>query len=584
MNTSLKIQKNRLKKLARLAIYIYIVLFSYNSYAQDHFNGYDVVWLPDYDEHTPFAIGGTWVKVEWPLILNDKDDYYEITVTFPGGSRSKKLGPALDYFHYYVPCMESDGIGQTVLTAYEHKENGWYPDTYEITNSFTTVSYSSPNPIVKSIGMASCNAPDPEYESICFPAEIDVSGIDQPLNEFRTFKWTSVTKNQIVESNNICHTPQDDEFEVYGSFRAAVYSVEVDYPNNSNDGDKCLDKPQIVPVVFVDMNYLTDFNFGQGCVVQNDKLLPEAVRCAAAPFACELPESPIDVVAQAGLTVKQYWSHKTPSGTDQNNMSPSLINEYKVCYNDVFPKTFEDYIYQTEFTGTIAFKDDPRFAKVDIDVNCTIDVPYRVTTSDLILGCNRTNIRPNQSWVMKGDENPPPGDWFYLWVPSDNLSNPNTATTTFTAPSNFCGAVEYTLIRSDKPILAGVGIVGIMEPVYCEIFLGPLCVNEDKGEGGNTTPTQSSEFLNQELEVNIYPNPVNDKLNISVSKLKSDGVIRIFNFNGQLLHSQKVLVDDKSSHANLEIDIISTLPNGQYLLQLFNENQTITKKFMVIHN
>ena len=74
-------------------------------------------------------------------------------------------------------------------------------------------------------------------------------------------------------------------------------------------------------------------------------------------------------------------------------------------------------------------------------------------------------------------------------------------------------------------------------------------------------------------EINIYPNPVTEKLNIDVPLEFIDGNLVLFNMLGQELHKKNI--SNKLTEINL-----SNFENGSYLI--FLKKDTLLKKNRII--
>jgi len=79
------------------------------------------------------------------------------------------------------------------------------------------------------------------------------------------------------------------------------------------------------------------------------------------------------------------------------------------------------------------------------------------------------------------------------------------------------------------------------------------------------------EFSNYGFKVNIYPNPIIDKLTIETnSKIMQN--LEVYNLLGELVFRTNIL--------NLKIIDVSGFPKGIYFLKLNNEKETLTRKFV----
>ncbi len=110
------------------------------------------------------------------------------------------------------------------------------------------------------------------------------------------------------------------------------------------------------------------------------------------------------------------------------------------------------------------------------------------------------------------------------------------------------------------------------------------CVTESFGSTANilTQGFQQSTYVitaidendNAEIRINVYPNPVNDHLNISLEKeVTKEFKIELSDVRGNLLHNR--ICFDKSTELEM-----SNYPSGVYLLKISGENQ-ILKTFKI---
>ncbi|OFX27986.1 MAG: hypothetical protein A2X08_15750 [Bacteroidetes bacterium GWA2_32_17] len=85
----------------------------------------------------------------------------------------------------------------------------------------------------------------------------------------------------------------------------------------------------------------------------------------------------------------------------------------------------------------------------------------------------------------------------------------------------------------------------------------------------------NSVTLNRNIE--IYPNPVKDKLFISLNDIENwNGNIEIYNITGKLVYSNKLNINsEKTSSIN-----ISNLPDGFYTIKAFGNNGLFNSKFV----
>lgn len=93
----------------------------------------------------------------------------------------------------------------------------------------------------------------------------------------------------------------------------------------------------------------------------------------------------------------------------------------------------------------------------------------------------------------------------------------------------------------------------------------------------DTTINTGLDNLNFTESVRLYPNPVNEVLNIQVDKLDKTGniLVKVYNINGSMVYQQQHNTTDKT----IQIDA-NTWSKGTYLIDLTYQNQDIRKKFI----
>lgn len=94
-----------------------------------------------------------------------------------------------------------------------------------------------------------------------------------------------------------------------------------------------------------------------------------------------------------------------------------------------------------------------------------------------------------------------------------------------------------------------------------------------------STTTGVSDFKNQPVGINIYPNPATDKLNVSIgSTVMEPTEVTVYDLFGRKIQTAVVSFD---GHSPITLNI-STLTRGFYLLSVRNSHFTSTKTFSVI--
>jgi hypothetical protein len=81
--------------------------------------------------------------------------------------------------------------------------------------------------------------------------------------------------------------------------------------------------------------------------------------------------------------------------------------------------------------------------------------------------------------------------------------------------------------------------------------------------------------------ITVYPNPVVEELKISFrSSQRSSAVVSLFNNIGKQVFKQETDIEPGNNIISIDIRSRSIEP-GVYFVQLFSENQTITRKLIV---
>ncbi|HLS71225.1 MAG TPA: T9SS type A sorting domain-containing protein [Chitinophagaceae bacterium] len=84
------------------------------------------------------------------------------------------------------------------------------------------------------------------------------------------------------------------------------------------------------------------------------------------------------------------------------------------------------------------------------------------------------------------------------------------------------------------------------------------------------------EQQNNPLSLNIYPNPANEKVEISFDNFEKEAIIELYDINGRLIKTYK------TSQATFEINT-SSFNNGIYLIKVQTGAFTQTQKLSIIH-
>ena len=106
--------------------------------------------------------------------------------------------------------------------------------------------------------------------------------------------------------------------------------------------------------------------------------------------------------------------------------------------------------------------------------------------------------------------------------------------------------------------------------------------------GASTTPsvnnptvvTTSPEETAAEkaINMNVYPNPASNNVNVVLSGVKGQTVITVHDMSGKAVTSMKVELDDNNQIINLPVDNFS---QGIYFIKAVNGSDVMTKKLII---
>ncbi|MDN3643370.1 T9SS type A sorting domain-containing protein, partial [Lutimonas halocynthiae] len=82
-----------------------------------------------------------------------------------------------------------------------------------------------------------------------------------------------------------------------------------------------------------------------------------------------------------------------------------------------------------------------------------------------------------------------------------------------------------------------------------------------------------------DLKLVVYPNPSNGLVTIDIKGAEKSLELELFDMNGRLIHKEKI--DARYQQINKEVDL-SRLPKGMYLLRLYNIEQNVVSKILLV--
>lgn len=132
---------------------------------------------------------------------------------------------------------------------------------------------------------------------------------------------------------------------------------------------------------------------------------------------------------------------------------------------------------------------------------------------------------------------------------------------------------SQSIVHNDDPYDGGSSLARINNQEFVVIYPVATTVN-GYVRLGNTGEVLGMTILGNRSRYLIYPNPVQNNLNIKVSKMFNKLIVRLFDLRGRL-------VFDKFYYSNNISISISDFQSGTYFIQLNNGNEITTKKILI---
>lgn len=128
----------------------------------------------------------------------------------------------------------------------------------------------------------------------------------------------------------------------------------------------------------------------------------------------------------------------------------------------------------------------------------------------------------------------------------------------------------------DKYVVNSSGTVLSNNEISLEYSLGEVAVNYSSGteiiisEGflQGETAIVSGLKTNNSFDMNFYPNPTTEILNVFISQNKKSGSVHIYSLKGLKLKTRRIETGDQSVRFDL-----SDLPSGIYLLRTMSDDE-----------
>ncbi len=113
------------------------------------------------------------------------------------------------------------------------------------------------------------------------------------------------------------------------------------------------------------------------------------------------------------------------------------------------------------------------------------------------------------------------------------------------------------------------------------IYEGDPCTEPQEEEGGAPTPLVSAtEEAQSPAEMQLFPNPANDVLNLRLQGIANQGAaeVQLFSMAGQLMQQQRWQASPGQIQQQIDV---SQLPAGAYLVKLTLNGQQLVRRFTV---
>ena len=163
-----------------------------------------------------------------------------------------------------------------------------------------------------------------------------------------------------------------------------------------------------------------------------------------------------------------------------------------------------------------------------------------------------------------GDNNNP-SEQFNVLDENNNLLGTTVASYDCDIPNRICFDVIPSIFNS---WIADGQVTISLDPISTAINPNLCSANRACVELIIPNTLNTEEFESKSTEINIFPNPSSDRIEISIDENLDE--VSIFNLNGQLVLNKK---------GSKTIDI-STLSKGVYILKLITQNSTYAKKLI----
>ncbi len=166
--------------------------------------------------------------------------------------------------------------------------------------------------------------------------------------------------------------------------------------------------------------------------------------------------------------------------------------------------------------------------------------------------------------------------------------------TTLSLVKNLDGVIEAALTRTDKQAVSGSGGVGTLSFVMEDLLIGKTEVELSLSFGNVTIITNTGEeisvnkegdsiivtgnelWLSPDNQLNVWPSPVKDQLNIAFDQLVDMQEISVLNLMGQLVYEEVINKNQKAHQLNL-----AELNNGIHIVRITTAEGAIEQRIVI---
>ena len=267
-----------------------------------------------------------------------------------------------------------------------------------------------------------------------------------------------------------------------------------------------------------------------------------------------------------GCTDATAFNYNSTANTDNGSCIEVIegCTDTTACNYNAAATNSDACVYTTDLNdcATCSGEQDGTGTVVDNDTDSD-----GVCDSDEIPGCTDTAACNYNAAATDSDD-----DLCYTLTVAVDTSSLTSVLTAIVSPAD--SVVEYSWLYNG----AEVGI----ESTYTALENGVYSV-----EVSNSTCDASASFKIQyvslhelnSLEVNLYPNPFKDIINIDFMKATSNIELRILNTLGEEVKYEKIVQNRDSSEIQIQV---SDLPKGMYILRVNSGNYL--NSFVLIKN